>query len=166
MEEFLRITEPKNVLEVGGWKGELANDVLKTNHFIQKWHNVEFTTIAVDESVPTDSRYHPIEPSQFRWWEKNEPGMQLDGGYDVLVLSHVIEHFKLHDIAAMMARIHVKYIYIDAPLELDWIKKGWKDYNGGHVINGTFEAVDNIMKECGYVKFHDHAEFIKFYKKA
>ena len=100
------------VLEIGGWKGELAAAVLPDFPGIPEWLNVEIAPQAITESACTDPRYSVVVPPAFIW----DADIDLEP-YRTLVASHVIEHLKRTDVVKLLNAIrHVDRMYVDAPL--------------------------------------------------
>lgn len=117
-----------DVLELGGWKGELAAKILPDFPLITAWLNIEIAPQAVTESVCTDVRYGVIVPDAFVW----DTDRDLTR-YRTLVASHVIEHMKRADVARLMGRLrHIERMYVDAPLPPQ--PSAWDKGESSHII--------------------------------
>jgi hypothetical protein len=132
----------KRVLEVGGGDGLLANRMLNTFDGIESWLNIEFCNEAAS-SGQGDSRYTTLSPAAFRWWKQ---GFRFKA--DVLILSHVLEHFTPGDIQDMLATIQCHYMYIDVPLSNEVQK--WDGTPCTHVLEMTGEQLVAFIEYLGY----------------
>lgn len=135
------------VIEIGGWKGELAAHCLKT-FFIENWLNIEFCPRAIAATVPAlkdEARYETWCPKSFRWFKDVEPRPSVD----VVVATHVIEHFSDADFLDLVKRIAgVKWIFFDAPLTEDGER--WDNYLGTHKLEMGWYGVRQVMADHGY----------------
>ena len=134
------------VLELGGWKGELAASVLSDYPGIPKWLNVEIAPQAVTESACTDPRYSVIVPDAFLW----DTDLDLSE-YRTLVASHVIEHLKHADLIKLLRRTRsIEHLYVDAPLpETD---PQWGGGNGqhSHIIEIGWGRLRSLLESYGF----------------
>ena len=115
---------PITVLEIGGWKGELAQIMLDKSDYdppifaIEKWYNYEICRNAIEKSVLSDQRYKPVIPDNFVW------NIDLPKA-DVLIASHFVEHIKWWELVALIHNLPetIRFIGLQAPLgelEMDW----------------------------------------------
>lgn len=148
---FLRNIPKPKVLELGGWKGELASQILTENKSIILWHNYDICSNAIDKSVCKDKRFRGILLTDFAW------NLNIFSEYNTCVLSHVIEHIKKHELEKFFNKIkHIKYIFIDAPLNSPYLLRGWKNYAGTHILECGWDGVKNMLK--GYnLKFNGNS---------
>jgi len=138
---FLRNIPNPKILEIGGWKGELASEILTQNKSIILWHNYDICSNAIEKTVCNDKRYKTILLTDFAW------NLDIFSKYNVCILSHVIEHIKKHELIKLFDKIkHIKYIYIDAPLNNPYLSQGWKNYEGTHVLECGWSGVMNMLK--------------------
>lgn len=128
------------VLELGGWQGHLAADLLAEPWAanISEWTNVEVCREAVAASVCTDPRYRAISPPNFPWhW----PGLPYP---DVLVASHVFEHLRLSDIEALLQRAKPSRLVVTMPLPIN--PPRWEGEYAPHILEFGWQAFDRIMR--------------------
>lgn len=167
---LLQDFESLNVLEIGGWKGELADEILSDpiSGVVKKWDNMEICQDAVHNPVCSDERYQVVVQDDFPWncqdgWED----------YDVLVLSHVLEHMKADNFRALVKLLpNVKQIYIDAPIEEDTGGVDWQGYLGTHILEigwkdvvrllEQYNFVEKYVSEDGNIRFFNHQPMFKF----
>ena len=149
------------IVEIGGWKGELADHMLKENLNILSWTNIEFCTHM--EHVCKDFRYKVIEPKEFRWWLHNPE--YLKG--DCLIASHFIEHISNTDILSLfvdtISKSSLKRLLLDAPI----VEKGecnWSNYLGTHILKYSWSDIISILESLGFKyvnNFGSVKEFVK-----
>lgn len=138
---FLKDIPNAKVLELGGWKGELANKVLLTNKDIILWHNYDICSNAIDKNVCKDERFKGIVLTDFAW------NLDIFSGYNVCIMSHVVEHMKLYEFKSFLDKIkHIKYIYIDCPLNDPYNRMKWKNYCGTHILNAEWSDITKALK--------------------
>lgn len=158
---FLQKT-PVNVLEMGGWRGEMAELILSKFPFkIFRWQNYEICEWARTNPVCERIQYYAPPMLSFLWEEEYIPGF-----FDVLILSHVIEHIKLKHLLLLLNKVKkdISFLYIDAPIEERTESVNWKDYNGTHILEIGWNDLDPIIKDLGFEKLCDCTNQIKFYK--
>ena len=143
------------VLELGGWKGELARDMLeqwKDMRVISGWYNVEICREAVAKTICHDSRYTCNTLDGFFWDVK--PGwVQM---CNTLVLSHVVEHMRLQDFAATITHCadrKIDYVYLDIPHITADSRKAWQGWTNTHVLEGGWDDIEAILVQNGYVQW-------------
>lgn len=134
------------VVEVGGWKGELAQYCLsKYSNEIRDWTNIEFCENAIKKTVPMDSRYEAICPKSFCWFTK---GHRLTG-YDIFVSAHTIEHLSDDHMARLIQAISgISVVMFDAPLTAEG--EDWNDFLGTHKLKMGWNKVNGLMIREGY----------------
>ena len=138
---FLKDIPKPKVLELGGWKGELASEILAQNKNVILWHNYDICSNAIDKSVCKDKRFKAILLTDFAW------NLDIFSEYNTCVLSHVIEHIRKHELEKFFNKIkHIKYIFIDAPLNDPYLLRGWKNYAGTHILECGWDCVKNMLK--------------------
>jgi len=137
-----------NVLELGGWKGEMAKHVLSQFPLIKKWHNIELCEDAIKESV-CDSEKYSVEILPDFFWKADFNAES----YDVLVLSHIVEHIKATEFVGILEKAKwVKYLYIDAPIADLTSEVDWTDYAGTHVLEIGWRDLHALILKQGFTK--------------
>lgn len=143
----LRGTNPNGfkVVEVGGWKGELAKYCLeKYSYLIRDWTNIEFCENAVEKTVEISQRYEAVNPKTFTWFNKGKLT-----GYDVFVSAHTIEHLSDDHMAQLIKALSgIPVVMFDAPLSLEG--EDWNDFLGTHKLKMGWNKVNGLMIREGY----------------
>jgi len=135
-----------SVLEIGGWKGELADDVLEETDQIFLWKNLEICPAAVKNPICVNQRYYPECPDDFIWNLNDEFGTR----FNILVASHVLEHMKAWQIIRFLKKNHgFDYICMETP------HGNWNHYNGSHILDLTKEQLDDLIIGFGYKKIYE-----------
>lgn len=141
--EFLDRARPVNVLEVGGWNGELASLVLPTHPSIEGWLNAEICDEAVDATVCFDHRYHAVVPDKFIW------EIVAPTDYDTLVMSHSAEHMRWDQLRALFAAVKPSAVYLAMPLPEDGDNPDWKGYDGTHILEVGWNTINEVLGDAG-----------------
>jgi len=138
VDEFISENSPQKVLEIGGWKGHLAHEILKENKTIELWHNYEICSNAKDKSVCKDERYKCIIAPDFVW------NLDVFDNYDVCILSHVVEHIKEPELRKLFKKLkNIRYFYIEAPIEEDGQR--WGNYQGTHILKCGWNSIKEML---------------------
>lgn len=169
-ELFSKFTNPENarVLEIGGWKGELAQKCLK-RWPIEHWLNIEFCRTAFSQQVFSEvPRYRVANPLSFRWFKYSSsegeawhPETERSG---VLLASHVIEHFSATDLLFVIDFFKtIPVLMFEAPLEEG--PSNWKGYLGTHKLEWGWRELDlELFQIFGY-KAHRIRPYCTVYKR-
>lgn len=138
-----------SVLEIGGWKGDLAQKVLDSslNNFITKWLNYEICDAAIKAGF-SHKKYKTASPPVKINYKR----------HNVLIMSHVIEHMQFNQFKDMMdeikkAKYPIKRIYIDAPISEYIANVNWHDYMGTHVLEVGWNEIEAELLKHGYKKY-------------
>lgn len=134
---------PVKVVEVGGWRGEAAAQIL-TSHPVESWVNYEICRTAALSPITDDSRYTGIHLDRWAWELPVHP-------YDVAVLSHVIEHVRaaqLRCLVEWLALCEVHHVYVEAPL-ID-VGRSWRNSTSAHVLEIGWPDVIRLFGEFGF----------------
>lgn len=134
------------VLEVGGWRGELAGKMLTEYANIASWHNYEIVQL---KQVVTDNRYRFIVPDDFVW------NIDLPTA-DIFVASHTIEHLIGRDLEALIKNLDTRWAVLEAPLSQG---VDWHGYHGSHILELGWPEVDDLMKQCNYVLQEEFGDY-------
>lgn len=131
------IVNPKKVTEAGGWKGNLA-DILLKKYNIESWVNIELCENAIKNSVCKDERFKNINPNTFDWWKNSF----YDGFF---IATHFIEHLSNdHFIQLADSLCACEYIYFEAPITNEGEK--WIDFEGTHKLELGWNDIKYILK--------------------
>ncbi len=142
--DFFRQHKGVRVLEVGGWKGELAYEMM-IHHNISSWHNIDMCKAAVDKTVPMGALpYRATFPSKFDWFK--DPRTE---DYDVCVSAHTIEHLSDEHLISLMAHIAgIPNILFEAPIGME--SGNWDGYMGTHILKMGWNTINAMMTGHGY----------------
>jgi hypothetical protein len=136
-EAFLRTHRPRLVAEVGGWDGALAARMLERLDDIDRWVNYDITDVP---QVCVDRRY--VRCLLERWpWQHTITA-------DALVLSHVAEHMRATQLAALLKRWRVHHVYLDVPVEA--APPNWHGYSGTHILEVGRDGLQALAEQAGY----------------
>ncbi len=131
------------VLELGGWDGELASLILPEHQNIHWWSNYE---IAPVDTVCHNRQYHHREQSIL----DDSPD-----GYDVFIASHSLEHLSdEHAKRVLDIAVECDWIYLDIPtptrpwgLASHKMNMGWAEI-ASYVRHKGFREFDSVeLKE-------------------
>jgi hypothetical protein len=138
---FKSIHPGARVVEVGGWKGELAKKCL-AEFMIKSWTNYEFCEDACRQSVCTDWRYQAYAPDAFDWFKSRDLS-----SFDVFVSAHTIEHLSDSHLTELLHSLKsVPVVMLEAPICIHG--NDWAGYPGTHILRMGWAAINTIM--CGY----------------
>lgn len=157
-QEFIDFLEPLgkiDVIELGGWKGELAQFTLARLPKIRQWLNYEISEQAIKQTACKDSRYKATIPPDFLWNIDIPPA-------DVFVSSHTIEHIKIEQLDKLFSKLPVKYIALQAPLGDEGTD--WAGYYGSHILEVGWNTIIHILNDYGFKLTHSRGEFRGFAK--
>lgn len=143
---FLTVTRPASVLEIGGWRGELANLMLARFPNVTEWRNVEVCRGAAFHPVGTDPRYSAVVPDDWAWKTPEITARH----WDALVMSHTVEHMRLDQFRDLIDALDVGSVFLQAPLEDR--KTNWTGYHGSHVLAAGWNDLARLLKERGFTR--------------
>lgn len=138
---FLDATRPVTVMEIGGWRGELAGEMLMRFDWIASWHNREVCAGAVANQATADPRYHANVPTIWPW--------QTPLRAEAFVASHTIEHMNETQLNALLAATTARAMFLASPLTEDG--QDWAGYDGSHVLTLGWRDVIALAAKHGYV---------------
>lgn len=149
LERFL--PNDARVLEVGGWKGELASHCLGKFPKIQNWLNVEFCRRAVARQVPMPlggSGYEVLRPVNFGWFRTSG---RFKRDFDVFISTHTIEHFSELDLRKLLEFVvaGIPVVILEAPIT-DAGQENWNGYLGTHILTMGWHSICDFMEDLGY----------------
>lgn len=147
------------VLEVGGWRGEAARQILVTPD-ITGWDNYEICRGAALSPVTEDPRYQGIHPSDWPW-------LLPAGDYQIAVLAHVIEHIRANQLSQLVGWLEqndVEHVYVESPLRD--IGRSWRGQTSAHVLEIGWPEVTRLFGDSDYRVYSrdraDHGEVLCF----
>jgi len=130
--------EHLTVIELGGWNGRLASQMLARGD-IAIWFN--FDLVDVPQAISSaEPRYNQVVLDDWFWAERRKA--------DVFVAAHTIEHLSAAHLRQLIACLDVSWVYLEAPLEAG--PRDWTGYAGSHILDIGWEGVGGIMLANGY----------------
>jgi len=143
------------VLEVGGWKGELASYCMSMSGAPMWWLNIELSQRAIDQTVPGLVNFVAVKPKRFNWFKKHRGGA---GMFNIAIASHVIEHLKDKDLLYLLNCLSdIKVVALEAPI--DDGPSDWTGYHGSHILKMGWNGIDKAMKKRGFSSERVNAHF-------
>lgn len=133
------ITSKTAVMEIGGWTGDLAQQIFNQQKDVILWDNYD---LIEPPSHCADPRYNTIVRDDWLW---KTP--RLTQYYDVLVASNVLEHMQyeeVHKLFNWLPKIPVVVIV------LPYLQRTWHNYHGAHIYRGM---IDHFIEQ---IEFHDY----------
>jgi hypothetical protein len=157
------------VIELGGYQGELAHEILRKHPNIEKWDNYEISDRADTHQVCNDPRYDPIVLEDFIWNDPpasitfKAPGASLRK-YNTFVSSHTIEHITGDNFKALVDTVirYMDYCILEAPLSEQQMPNIWKGYDGTHIQELAWNDIITILWNAGFSKFTRTGSPLKF----
>lgn len=131
------------VLEMGGWKGDMAKRMLSERFHLTSWTNIEICPNAAKKSIIEDIRYKVIVPEQFDWWNYFFRFEE----YDAFIALHVIEHLTYEHVSQLLNRVKCKYLYFEVPLSE---AQSWDNYGGTHIFDRSNDDLTKLILSSGY----------------
>lgn len=142
---FFERTKPQRVLELGGWRGELAGEILSRFPSIERWENLEICRGAAQNTVVTDGRYSARTPTTWAWID---PSIDFHA-FDTFVGSHVIEHMDWEQVTHLFDRLRsFRALFLASPLRDDPFD--WKGYVGSHVLRMGWSGITHRLATQGW----------------
>ncbi len=138
-----RFASPR-IIEIGGWKGELATACLEQAPWIQSWHNIDYCAPAVEKTTCKDDRYIASCPTHFHWFKDKR-----EVNADLLIAAHVIEHLTDEDLESLILWIKgIPAVIFEAPIGRG--ESDWTGYIGTHILKMGWARINELMDLAGY----------------
>lgn len=145
-EILFRGRSTSKVMEIGGWKGELAHYCL--NYLdVFSWVNFEFCRAAVNKTlVPLYSlSYKSYCPEKLNWFLDH----LREDGFDACVASHTIEHLSNEHFIQLVDHIAgIPLVMFEAPLHT--AGNNWHNDFSTHILTIGWNGVNAAMERKGY----------------
>lgn len=149
-----------DVLEVGGWKGELASKLIP-KYMVSHWLNIDMCLAAI-EKTPKISGYAAHFPGRFDWWADTLLP-HFFHTYDVFVSAHTIEHLSdLHCLQLLSRISEIPRIILEAPIERTG--QTWDGYPGTHILTIGWNVIDRELVARGH-QVYPITNTIHYYEK-
>ncbi len=139
------VQEPAFIMEIGGWRGDLALKALRQFDQIKLWHNYDLLKSNENQKC-SDERYRLISLDDYLW------NKTLEYNYNALIATHMIEHLSLQELKKLIKWIPQKIttVLFEAPLPLSSDNINWKGDHSSHVLEKGWQQVIGEMKKNGF----------------
>ncbi len=143
IDHWLKNIVPKqaSILEIGGWRGDLAAKALSSFEHIYLWHNYDLLANHNTQKC-NDKRYKLISLNAYLWH------MSLQVEYNALIATHMIEHIRWRELIELINWIPdgISTVLFEAPLPESADNINWKGDHSSHVLEKGWEQVIAEMK--------------------
>jgi hypothetical protein len=143
------IEEDLTIVEIGGWRGELAEAVLPDVRGF--WLNIEICREAAEQRIPTSPRYKAYSPPDWPW--DDPTSIFTLQRADVLVASHVIEHLSVPHLELLLDTSRARWMFLASPLPAIG-PVDWTGYNGSHILPLGWDGVEALAGTHGWLMFN------------
>ncbi|TAL60328.1 MAG: hypothetical protein EPN88_16120 [Bacteroidetes bacterium] len=135
------VEKPVSVIEIGGWRGDLAEKALSSFEFITLWHNYDLIKNNNYQKC-NDYRYKLISLNGYLW---SQP---LNNEYNSLIATHMVEHINWKEFTELANWIPecIKTVLFESPLPQTHENYNWKGDHSSHVFEKGWEQVIAEMK--------------------
>jgi len=160
VKKFLTDIPQKNlrIIEIGGWKGELADTIFHTicmRTKVKYWHNYDLCSSAIKKNVCESPNYKAIELQDYVW------NLDIWDNYNVCILSHILEHIKFKDVKKLFSCFkNIDYIYIDAPIRS--VSNNWDGKRAMHILEVGWKSIRKLLRKYKEKRYNNH---VRFYEK-
>lgn len=145
--EVLKIVKPKEILEAGPWRADLASIILKENQTIEEWDGFEICQKAKDNCKCDDDRFDYWPINRFDWWEY----FPLTN-WNLVFGTHFLEHLSDRHAKDLLKNLNdcgsgmwaLKAVYFEAPIAMER-RDGWDGYVGTHKLNMGWKDICEIL---------------------
>jgi hypothetical protein len=143
LKEYVKV--PARILEIGGWRGDLAMKVLSSSNSIELWHNYDLLENNNSQRC-SDCRYQLIPLDDYLW------NKSLNYEYNTLIATHMIEHIKWNELLELINWIPetITTVLFEAPIPFTGENISWKGDHSSHVLEKGWEAIINEMNIRGF----------------
>jgi hypothetical protein len=151
------VPRPASILEIGGWRGDLAENVLSSFEYINLWHNYD---LILNNSYQkcADKRYKLITLYDDLWH------LSLKDEYNSLIATHMIEHINWKEFTDLAKWVPsgIETILFESPLPDSDENFSWKGDFSSHVLEKGWEQVINEMKKHGFSVIYSENNTVVF----
>jgi hypothetical protein len=135
------VAKPSAVLEIGGWRGDLAEKALSSFDHINLWHNYDLLK---------NNNYQKCYDNRFKLISLNDDiwHLSLKYEYNALVATHMIEHINWKEFIELANWIpeSIRTVLFEAPLPASNENINWKGDYSSHVLEKGWEQVITEME--------------------
>jgi glycosyltransferase involved in cell wall biosynthesis len=139
------VAKPTRILEIGGWRGDLAGEIFSRFSHVECWHNYDVISDASTQKC-RDERYKLIPLSDYIW------NLELPDDYNALIATHVVEHLKWREVKLLIRWIpeQIDTILFEIPIVESAENYNWKGHHSTHILEKGWEQVIDEMKTSGF----------------
>ena len=148
--KFLDSINASRVIEVGGWRGEMAAFGFARSESIREWHNYEICREAASNPVCVDPRYS--------WHNRKLVNVPK---CDTLICSHVLEHMTGGEVEALLGSTNAKNLYVDCPN----LMKEWDGTTCFHVLELTWPKLNKLILGAGFEDAGGASDLVRWYAR-
>ena len=132
-----------SVVELGGWQGHLAADVLGLRPDFVRWTNYDICKGALMNPATDDDRYLPQLLEGFPW------DVELASA-DALVATHFAEHIKAAELEALAERHFRDYrlIYLEVPISEE--PTNWSGQDCSHILEWGWVELQALIESYDF----------------
>jgi len=150
---FNEVRMRTHVVEIGGWKGELAKKCLSHFPCIASWTNKDFCLAAISKTVPNVGDVYCAEWQDSPTWFRKPRNSE----YNICIAAHAIEHLSDDHLLELLDWIKgIPTVIFEAPINYEENK--WHNYYGTHILAMGWNRINAEMEVRGYSNecFNDH----------
>jgi hypothetical protein len=135
------VEKPASVLEIGGWRGDLAEKALSSFEHIKLWHNYDLLKHNNYQNC-YDIRYKLISLEDYIWC------LALNYEYNALIATHMIEHINWKEFLQLINWIpkSIKTVLFEAPLPTSCENINWRGDHSSHILEKGWKQVKTEME--------------------
>jgi hypothetical protein len=151
------VDKPASVVEIGGWRGDLANLALSSYKHIEKWHNYDLLEGSGSQKCQ-DPKYKLVSLSDYVWNHSPETK------YNSLIATHMIEHISWNEFKELVQWIpeSVNSVLFEAPLPESAENHDWSGDFSSHVFEKGWEQVISEMAKNRFRIYYKHVNTLIF----
>jgi acetyltransferase-like isoleucine patch superfamily enzyme len=132
------------ILELGGWKGQVAEILLAEFPDIEHWHNFELSGNAVKEGL-RHPRFTSRVADDFVWRLEDLPPC------NVLFAAHVLEHLTSREIGELLRKlISVMHVFVESPLPAAGKQLSWAGNLSTAVLDIGWLELEELFGTFGF----------------
>lgn len=154
------VGRPLKVWELGGWDGACAREMIdRFADGILAWHNVEICQPVIERGWDDGGKVYRVMSPPCWVWEQPSPD-----GYDIAILSHVIEHLSWRHLKALFTTlVDIPMVYIQTPPAMgeEPHPTEWMGTMSTHNLEVGWADVAGALSNMGYTQLwkKDNARF-------
>jgi len=151
------VPNPAFILEIGGWRGDLAYTILNENNSIHCWDNYDVISDSSTQKC-LDLRYHHIPLKDYIW------NLRIDDKYNALIATHMIQCIKWHELVDLIQWIsgNIQTVLFEAPLVKSAENYNWNGHHSTHVLEKGWEQVIIEMRKHNFVEVFSEKDTVIF----